>query len=83
MTQKEQQVVKISLDQANNLANINDSLKWSGWTLIHTTPNKMGWAKSNGLYDRSTDSWYVAKRFQVQDDGLYHIPKSVYHGLQH
>jgi len=76
-------MVKITLDEATALAAINKNLSWDGWTLLFNTPNKLGWARTDGGFNRETGEWYVEKKFPVQDDGMYHIPKSVYNGLQH
>jgi len=72
---------KINLNQAEELSDKNDSLTWDGWTLVHHKPYRMGWARKDGEWRHG--KWHTAKRLPVQSDGLYHIPKSVYHGLQH
>lgn len=72
--------MKIDLNEAEVLAEKNSSLRWDGWTLIHSKPHNLGWARKDGEW---RGRWHIAKRYEVGPDGTYHIPKSVYNGLQH
>jgi len=74
-------MITFDLNKAESLESKNDSLYWDGWTLVFSKPKAVGWARKDGEWRKG--KWHVARRFTVQSDGLYHIPKSVYHGLQH
>jgi hypothetical protein len=71
MTQGET-MVKITLDAAGVLVNRTEDLHWDGWTIVHESPNPLGWARKDGVW--LSDKWGVAKRYPPQDDGMYHIP---------
>jgi len=75
--------MQFNLGQVEELSTKNESLRWEGWTLIHSKLSKIGWARTDGEWSRKDHTWAIAKRYDPQPDGLYHIPKSVYDGLQH
>jgi hypothetical protein len=76
-------MITVDLNTAEQLAVKNDSLTWDGWTLVHHKPYKMGWARKDGEWHHTERRWYIAQRYSLQSNGLYKIPKTVYHGLQH
>lgn len=74
-------MMKISLDSAENLVANRSDLTWDGWTIVQHTPHGGGWLRKDGAFNRLTRRWTVAKRFEPQSDGRYHVPRSFGHDL--
>jgi hypothetical protein len=73
-------MLRISLKQAERLVENRSDLYWDGWTIVATRPSSIAMYRPDGV--RIGTKWFTAKRFDVQSDGLYHIPKAYRNGLQ-
>jgi hypothetical protein len=73
--------MKITLEQAENLVSKRNDLTWDGWTIVRSTPHNGGWLRVDGAFDRATRRWMTTKRFELQPDGTYIVPKAFGHGL--
>lgn len=72
-------MLEITLEQAEIIEAGNPNMYWDGWTLVVVKPNPMGVFKTNGILHNG--KWHVAKRYDVDDRGMYHVPKVLRHGL--
>lgn len=73
--------MKITLDQAEAVVAKRKDTKWDGWTIVQDSPNNAGWLRPDGVFDHSTRRWMVRKRYELQPDGTYNVPKVFGNGL--
>lgn len=67
--------MKLTLEQAEELVVRRKDFFWDGWTMVHVRPSKLGIFSPNGLL--LNDTWHVAKRYEINDDGQYHVSGKV------
>lgn len=71
---------KVTLEEAELLVSNSKNLHWDGWTLVHTKPSQMAMFRPDGM--RIGNNWYIAKRYPIGDNGLYHVPARIIgHGI--
>lgn len=74
-------MLRITLDQAERIVEKRNDLHWDGWTIVQTRPHSLGMMRPDGVFDRKTRKWNVAKRYDLDPKGLYSVPKALGHGL--
>lgn len=72
-------MLQLTLSDAETIELKRNDLFWDGWTLVHIKPSAMAMFRADGLHRNGR--WHVAKRYEVQSDGKYHVPKAFGHGL--
>jgi hypothetical protein len=71
--------VNITLSQAESLVERNPNFSWDGWTLLHRKQNDFAQYKPSGVFVNR--KWYLQKRFTLNDDGTYNVPKALANGI--
>ena len=57
-----------------SIVSLDKSLRWDGWTVIHTKFNPMAWKNTNGII--SNGKWYTATRYEPTSNG-WDLPKKM------
>lgn len=73
--------MNITLEQAETLVSKRNDMSWDGWTIVQSSNHDGGWLRKDGAFNRATRRWMTLKRFELNTDGTYTVPKALGHGL--
>lgn len=73
--------MNVTLEQAEKIVAKRKDMSWDGWTMVQDSVNNAGWLRKDGVFNHSTRRWMVRKRYELQPDGTYNVPKVLGNGL--